>query len=257
MMTNKFGTPEWFKEAEELAKKKRAAVGNFISVRGNVTITTKNRKTFSKNTTTTPVVTLYDYGNISRDGLNGTSYFYDEWTDNADTLVCSSGKDKRGNEETYIYAYFGDRLISKTNTSKGIVIVYEYDKYGRLVTSIANHPNHRMFTNYTYDKMGRLVEEKSQFVTITYEYDEPNMTIKKTIVRSLKDGSTKTIVNTCEYNTDGEFIGETSGALVVERRYDNGACVYEHKTLYGNTISKFEGTLVVDDSKSNITNQEE
>lgn len=247
MINKNFGTPEWFEEAEKLSKKKRAALGDFTSVRGNVTTVTKNDKTGEKNTFHKEFATQYDYGNMTYDHITGTSYFYDEY--DKDVLLCSIGNDKHGEQERFVYGFKDGKLISKTNTSKGFVITYEYDDNDHLIKMVVNYPNGvRLFTSYKYDKMGRLVESKSKYSTTTYKYDVESLIIETSIIKKLKDGSTKKTVTTSEYNEDGELIKEVSGPWVLERRYDNGACVYENKTLYGKTIREYSGVFGVDKS---------
>lgn len=240
MLNKKFGTPEWYEEAEKLAKQKRAAVGDYTSVRGDIITITKNRKTGKNESLTKDFVIQYDYGNITYDDTTGTSYFYDDF--DKDVLICSVGNDRHGDQERFVYAFSNGRLISKANTSKGFTITYEYDKKGRLIKAVVNYPNSsKTFTNYKYDKAGRLVEEKSKYSTATFKYDEKALTVEKTLVRTLKGGETKTTTYTYRYNEDGELREEVSGDLIVERRYENGACVYEEKTLFGKTIRKYSG----------------
>lgn len=246
MINKKFGTPEWYEEAEKLAKQKRAAVGDYTSIRGDITTITKNHKTGKNESLTKEFVIQYDYGNITYDYTTGTSYFYDDF--DKDILICSVGNDRRGDRERFVYAFSNGRLISKANTSKGFTITYEYDKRGRLIKAVVNYPNSsKTFTTYKYDKAGCLVEEKSKYSTATFKYDEKALTVEKTLVRTLKGGETKTTTYTYRYNEDGELIEEVSGKLIVERRYENGACVYKEKTLFGKTIQKYSGVFGSDE----------
>ncbi|MCL5281599.1 MAG: hypothetical protein M1376_17005, partial [Planctomycetes bacterium] len=54
---------------------------------------------------------------------------------------------------TYYYHFDGlGSVVGLTNASGNTVEVYEYDVYGRVGATDANHPNRIMFTGREYDK---------------------------------------------------------------------------------------------------------
>lgn len=254
----KFGTAQYFEEAERIAVKARCAIAPKFTVGYSINPEHNGEGPISG------IVTFVN-GRETNNTVTGTRRHYPKNPNAIHPTEYIEYDKAHPNiiKERFQFAYDKTgRLINKTDIMRGITYLYVYDDNGNLIKDEVVYPNGKMcWTEYTYDKDGRVTQGVSRSRTVKYVYNDDELTIVKTVEKYLKNGYTMVSSTRMTYDEDGMLVQRTRGNdTIVETTFDRGVMISEVNVTGNRRHNYITGLInipaVEGESEENVTDGE-